>query len=166
MKRLLKNQRGDTIVEVLLAITVLSTVLSIAYSLAARSFRTLQFSRDHMQATLILQEQAEGLRAMRDELGYAPLESQLGAAAGNFVIVPQTSGPDLVWTVLPRSSDPLQPANLHPNAALYHVDNAYISSDPDGDGVSDTLTVTLRLTWDRIGGGTDSQTLVTRLRNI
>lgn len=60
------NQRGDTIIEVLIAITILSTVLFSAYGLANQTAKLGLSAREQDQATQLLQHQAEGLRYMRD----------------------------------------------------------------------------------------------------
>jgi len=66
MIRLRRNhQRGDTIVEVLVATVVLTIVLAGAYTVANRSTRINQTSIERTEVANQLTEQAELLRAMR-----------------------------------------------------------------------------------------------------
>ncbi len=60
------NQRGDTIIEVLIAITILSATLFSAYALANQTAKLGLSAREQDQSTQLLQHQAEGLRHMRD----------------------------------------------------------------------------------------------------
>jgi Tfp pilus assembly protein PilV len=60
------NARGDTIVEVLIAIIVLSTVLVTAYALATRSLKENQQAQEHSQALKIAEGQLEALKAYYD----------------------------------------------------------------------------------------------------
>ena len=165
IKRLLKNQFGDTIIEVLLAISVLSVVLGVSYSLSSRAFRTLQMSRDQIQAVLILQEQAEGFRALRDEMSFADFQS---ATEGiNRLVLPcetssnpcQAAGGSVEWRIVNSSGQyPLNP--------LYKIASKVVFSDTDSNGSPDTTTITTAASWPKIGGGDENRTLVTKLRDL
>jgi Tfp pilus assembly protein PilV len=65
MKRLanLRNEAGDTIVEVLIAIAIVSLTLTAAYTTSSRNSQTLQDSQEHSQALQLVQGQLELLRA-------------------------------------------------------------------------------------------------------
>lgn len=54
-----RSQRGDTIVEVVLAMTIIAVVLGSASALANRSTRSLQTSQEHSNALRIAQSQLE-----------------------------------------------------------------------------------------------------------
>lgn len=73
------NVRGDTIVEVLIAIIVLSTVLVTAYALATRSLKENQQAQEHSQALKIAEGQLEALKAYNDNTG-----GQVNGANGGF----------------------------------------------------------------------------------
>ena len=66
------NQRGDTIVEVLLATVLLSVVLAGAYTLSNRATNINQTAFERTQATNHMQSQAELIRASRD--AFDPVE--------------------------------------------------------------------------------------------
>jgi Tfp pilus assembly protein PilV len=61
-----QKQAGDTLVEVLLATVVLSIVLSSAYTLSNRATRINQQAFERTQISNLLQQQAEIVRAARD----------------------------------------------------------------------------------------------------
>ena len=57
------SQRGDTIVEVLMAIIVLSTILAGAYGVASRSTKENIQTQEHAQALQVAQAQLEVLKS-------------------------------------------------------------------------------------------------------
>lgn len=60
------NQKGDTIIEVLLAIAVVGSVLGIAYSTMHRNLLTLRSNQERTEATRLGQGQVEQLRTYWD----------------------------------------------------------------------------------------------------
>ncbi len=62
MIRIRKKQKGDTIIEVLISLAILTAVLGGAYYTANLSFRNDQSSQEHTQALTIAQTQIEDLR--------------------------------------------------------------------------------------------------------
>lgn len=64
-----RNRAGDTLVEVLLATVILSTVVASAYTLANRATRVNLASYEKTKMSSALQEQAELLRTVRDAGG-------------------------------------------------------------------------------------------------
>jgi type II secretory pathway pseudopilin PulG len=169
MRRLTSNQRGDTIIEVLLSITVLAAVLAITYSLASRAFRTLQIARDQMQGTLIAQEQleaiisihreVEGLASGLDEFRAAMQKtcsgSPIATQTGTLFLMTTQSG---VWC--------LQPHGPHPDfAGRFNVENrlSYILDS----GVITGTDIDSTVKWVEIGSGANRvQTITTRLRLV
>lgn len=57
------NQRGDTIVEVLIAMAIISLVLTGAYAITNRDLRVTQANNERSQAQQLVQKQVELLRA-------------------------------------------------------------------------------------------------------
>lgn len=65
MKKITKlsiGQGGDTIVEVLLAIAIASSVLGIAFATSSRNLRATRDVQEHAEATRLIQGQIEALR--------------------------------------------------------------------------------------------------------
>ncbi len=57
------NQRGDTIVEVLIAIAVVSLVLAGAFGVSQKSSIATRDSQEHSEAQKLVESQLESLRA-------------------------------------------------------------------------------------------------------
>ncbi len=76
----LKSQTGDTIVEVMIAIVIVSTVLVGAFVLSRTSLKNVRGSEEHSQALKLVQGQLEQLKA-------AARTGQLSDFAGTFCMV-------------------------------------------------------------------------------
>ena len=63
-----RGQRGDTLVEVVFAASILTVLLVSAYNIANLSFRIGTQARERTEASRLLQDQAERLRLYRDKL--------------------------------------------------------------------------------------------------
>ena len=61
-KRLGRDRRGDTIIEVMIAIAVVSLVLVTAYVATRHSLQTVQDTQEHSEALQLLQSQIEFIR--------------------------------------------------------------------------------------------------------
>lgn len=57
-----RKERGDTIVEVLIVLTIVSLALSISYAIANRSLLGVRRSQEHSEALQLAQTQIERLR--------------------------------------------------------------------------------------------------------
>ncbi|HEU4966156.1 MAG TPA: prepilin-type N-terminal cleavage/methylation domain-containing protein [Candidatus Saccharimonadales bacterium] len=66
------RQAGDTIVEVLIAVAVISMILAGAFLVTSRSTRAVRDSEEHAQALQYLQGQVELLRAAAGRSGGLP----------------------------------------------------------------------------------------------
>jgi Tfp pilus assembly protein PilV len=62
-KSIFKFQDGDTIIEVMISIAVLSTVFISCYSIINKSVQNIQKAKNHAQAIQIVQSQVEDFRA-------------------------------------------------------------------------------------------------------
>jgi len=65
--RYLKRNEGDTLVEVAIAIAIMSVLLVTAYNIGNMTFRVGAQARERTQAIYMAQQQAEKLRLVRDE---------------------------------------------------------------------------------------------------
>ena len=68
----INNQRGDTLVEVTLAVAILAMVLASAYAVIARAAKIGQSAKERSQAVALVQQQAEIIQsfAIRDWDGF------------------------------------------------------------------------------------------------
>lgn len=63
MRRISLGQRGDTIVEVLIAVAIVSLVLTAAYALTNRNLQRIQAVQEQSYAQRLVEQQVEYLRA-------------------------------------------------------------------------------------------------------
>ena len=70
MKFLKHKMAGDTLIEVLLAFTILSSVIGVAFSGAMGSYRSAVSAQNRTQALFLAQYQADGLKTYRDSLDW------------------------------------------------------------------------------------------------
>lgn len=62
-----RRENGDTLVEVILAIALMSLVLVSAFNIVGSSYRTAMLSKERLEAVSLAQQQAERLRKLRDD---------------------------------------------------------------------------------------------------
>lgn len=121
LKKIIKDSKGDTIIEVLLSIAVISLVLVISYSLANRNSQYIQQSQEHGEAQKISEQQLELLRS------YLTPDTDWGGSG--FVCFNDASPP------VPTTD---------PNDCNKGVEGRYsvriTVTDSDGDGEGDTYT--------------------------
>lgn len=121
----LKNQKGDTVVEVLLSVAVLSLILSISYGLANRSTMAVRASQERSEALKINEAQQESLKTyLSDPNHEVPAED-----------VPFCLSAGAIQT---------------PPACSEGTDSRYSTQIILDNGVYTATT-----TWDRISGGQD-----------
>lgn len=84
-----RRQAGDTLVEVVMAIAIISVTFATAFNVANNSYRIGIQARERTQVGHIIQDQAERLRARRDELAVANITNDNPImTAANFNAVP------------------------------------------------------------------------------
>lgn len=128
-------QRGDTIVEVLIAIAVVSMVLGSAYAITNRTVKSQQLTIEHTEALKLVESQLEAVRADVQANGAS---SAVFAVDDKFCFqgttfksdeASCTSGPNLRYTV-------------------------YVTRD-----TSDSNKFSSRATWKGVNGGDDTVSL-------
>lgn len=149
-----EGQRGDTIIEVLFAMTILAMVVTITINLMNNGFASMMSSMDRTNVQAIMNGQAALLRASRDKavegdtagwnaiknsvtappLGYSnigtPAVSGCTPAGKRFYFDPGAAEP---WEPVDRTGSPTKRAGTYPVAG----DGIWIEAykiDPDGVG--------------------------------
>ncbi len=74
------NQKGDTLVEVTIALAILSMVLVSSFSLAGSAYRLGSSAKERSQAANGIQRQAEGLRNYRDSHNWTDFRNAITGA--------------------------------------------------------------------------------------
>lgn len=62
-----RRENGDTLVEVILAIALMSLVLVGSFNIIGAAYRTAMLSKERIEAVSLAQQQAERLRKLRDD---------------------------------------------------------------------------------------------------
>lgn len=142
MKRFNIDQRGDTIVEVLIAVAVISMVLVSAYAISNRNVALTQDTQEHNQSQQIVQQQIERIRAMN-----AADPTQLNVA----------------FKCITGSGSSLQPSSDDAACSFDASGQSCSTTEPCYDVVitKDAAGIyTVAATWTRLGGGTSSTKMV------
>lgn len=134
--RNIKSTRGDTIVEVLISLLVISAILVGAFVLSQRSSRNVRDSQEHSEALGLLQAQVELLRTAAS----LPSPGGLGNPTGTFCMD--------------------DTANVSTSCAKPPRYNVAINKTDESLG---TRTYKFDVTWDAIGGGKGSETIYYRI---
>lgn len=146
------NRRGDTIVEVLLAIAVASAVLGGAFTVTNHSYINIRDAQERSEALTLLQGQVEQLRASADTFSFL---SQSNGSVFCFAVNGggiQAASTNSVSVLPSLYSDDFQnnytaPCQQQPqNGVTYYLAVEY-------DANSHVFTAHAR--WDRLGGGQD-----------
>lgn len=138
-----RNQAGDTIVEVIIAVAVVSLLLTGAFIVTNRNMQAVRDSEEHAEALQLLQGQVELLRSAAANSGGLPsgLSTPFCLTSSAFY---QPAANNTHCTLDPSGNGVL--------GGRYQV---AISSPTSTPNVGTTTTFNLTTTWDALGGGTD-----------
>ncbi len=138
------NQRGDTIIEVLIAIAIVTTVLAGAFVSANNSFNTTQGNKDRDEALRVAQTQLERLRS----IGSTTDKSCISAAPA--AVTNSGFEPDVAIDNLSTGANYNAGCKVSfGGGATYHVNIAASGSD-----------YAIHVRWQRAGGGTNQETII------
>lgn len=134
MKYMSSRQSGDTIVEVVIAVLVVSTIIAGAFAVTNRSTRAVRDSEEHAQALQLLQGQVEYLR--------------------NASTVRSSLPNNLTTPFCYDGSGYHQPAATSSQCLLNNLYRVSITSPTAVPATGATTTFNLIATWSALGGGT------------
>jgi Tfp pilus assembly protein PilE len=147
-----RREAGDTLVEVVFSIAILSVVLVTAFNIANLSYRLGLQARERTQAASLLQQQAERLTAYRDQLSaQATAATPPGAPLTPFLpgVLP-SSAQYMNDTLTPT----LAPGPGKQQAGIYQL--FYVRYTPIHDG-PDKVRINIHVEWDStLGNGVNS----------
>lgn len=144
------NQVGDTIIEVLIAIALLSVVLGGAYAISNKSFTDIRQAQEHTEALKYAESQAEGLKQLADGNG----SDSAGISIFTTGILPFCLVAGSGLTINTASAGACMP----PGAGGSY--NISISRIPV---TSSSFSFKIAVNWNGIHGGTDNVTLIYRV---
>jgi type II secretory pathway pseudopilin PulG len=141
------SSTGDTIVEVLIAIAIVSSVLAGAFSVSQKSSRAVRDSQEHAEMLQLLQGQVELVRAIA--VGDTTSDKNIFSPPSTRFCLDNTNSP---VAVVSYPATPVPPANSatfpHECTGINSLYNIAISYDG-------TSTFHFMGWWDKLGGGTN-----------
>lgn len=143
LRRLSLWQRGDTIVEVMVVLTILGLALSISYATANRSLLNTRQAQEHAEATALAQAQLEKLRTYVSKPSSDTDHYIFLASGSNFCL-------DSAGKVATADADCTY-------QSLYLINESWNSTCTSA---SSSCTLTMTITWPDAIEGNDSVTLV------
>lgn len=141
-----RRESGDTIVEVLIAIAVISVVMVGAYALSGRSTSTVQDTQERSQAQQYLQSQVEMFRAYLAKGNAAPTGTAVPMCVKNSM------------TLINDVEHDSATANCNPTStggAVYKMEFERVDDS--------SLTYRFTIRWDAMGGGVSQLSHVYRV---
>ena len=165
---MIQKPAGDTLIEVMIAFAILSSVIGISFSGAMAGYKSTLAAQDRTQATLLAQYQADGLKTYRDSLEWddttGGLPSFLNGSSGvggalpamsqssnnqNFCMV--VSG-TANWVVEQNADSPTGPCSVQASALAPNMEDLTTRIDlsgvaPGAGGVAAEQTATVTVSW-------------------
>lgn len=165
LRQLRLKQKGDTIIEVLIVLAVLSSTLGIAFATTNRSNKAMQANKERHQAQLIANSQADLLRSTEidDVVGPTSIRNKLNSPSS----LPATqcfyiNGAGATASIEFMNDEPETGTNCHSIDGLYIVNITCVPVIPanlsrDCNGTDDTFNLyKISVTWDSLKGGQDN----------
>lgn len=154
-----RNQRGDTIIEVLICIAIVAFAVGVAYGLSGRSLQQAIRARERTEALNLAQAQVEYLKKLSKENPTA----LNGMKAGNNCVAvvglnvqsrPNGGNPD----VLASGAGAYNAACVSAGKYFFNT----ICLPTSGCNAADDSTFEVSVRWDRLAGGQDKSSIVYR----
>lgn len=138
------NNQGDTLIEVIIATVIIGMVLFSAFTLSNEAYKLGQSAKERSQATQLIQEQAEGLRALRDSAtSWSNFRGQIQAAGSTFHL--EKSGNQ--WSPVGGQWNPGEANDTLPDYYTLRIEGSFTQPSQE------RFTATITISWPRLGGG-------------
>lgn len=169
-----QSRAGDTLVEVLISIAIVSMVVTGAYALANRSLHQGISASEHSQALKLAEGQLESLKFRQQHSAETDFLNTFGAAlptsSSNFCLKTSSTGPtDSINPWLPQPNS--QTADLQTlasgpgapyNPSCVDTISKYFMNINVRSSVSNPPSYLITIRWNAIGGGTNQTQLYYR----
>lgn len=143
------QSRGDTIIEVMIVLTVLGLAISIAYATASRSLIDARQAQESSEGTSIAQSQIEQLRSLASkkvDIFKSDVTFFCVNSAGTFNAAPFAASTDY------------RDLEIYPEECKTEIYHTAVNYEPDSS------TFTVRVVWDNVSGdGQDTVTMVYKI---
>ena len=145
------NQRGDTIVEVLISITIVALVLGSAYAITNRSLHQGIEAKERTEALAYLQGQVETLKYRERNLSTAAFQSAfVNGVPINFCLDPSSTNLNLLISNINFKAN--DNGNLNNYQTGCTRDNLYAINITTA-GTDTSIVYKFSIYWNRLGGG-------------
>ncbi len=157
-------QRGDTLVEVMIAMAVITSVLGAAFVSANRSLQASRAAQERGEATRVAESEAEQIKVLAKDAANGMFDSSqiyCIAFSGPNANMKQTFGgydPFAVAVTLQTDNFSAYPSGC--KQSFYNAAIKYTPPSPAGS-LNDTFTIQVR--WNRVGQQNDEVKMVYRL---
>jgi type II secretory pathway pseudopilin PulG len=156
----MRKQTGDTLVEVMLALAIMGAIIGGAYASASQSLRIARQAQERSEATKMSETQIERLKALAPRFNTpnpATPDDLNVFRTGTFCIT--TDQRPMPWpSGTPGPNVETDDFTLYPNECIQDRYHIAINFDETANDL-----FTIRIRWDRIGGGRDEVRVLYRL---
>lgn len=162
--KIFNNQRGDTIMEVLIVVAVLSLILTLSFAITNRSTQGNRQAQERSEAFKYTESQIELLKEYTSRGGSGiPLAGIFCMKSDGSGIIPIAGGNPLNNDFSGFNDPAVSDCKKgDPDAAQYHM--FIIRGNNDTDPQTDVDTYTAYSKWEKVGGGgIDEATMVQKL---
>jgi len=149
MGKLYRSQKGDTIVEVLIAITVAATVLGLSLGTMNRNLRTSQRTKEQSQAVKYAQGQLEILKAATEDT----VNANIPPGSNGFCFSPDGSSTITLGPLVPKPDVNDDDFGLYTGCKVTNGGAEYnivIKKTDPGNPTNREYKIYVR--WDEVGG--------------
>jgi prepilin-type N-terminal cleavage/methylation domain-containing protein len=156
-----RSQRGDTIVEVLIAIAVVGIVIAVSYSIMNRNLMIMRDNQERTESVKLAQGQVEALKSL---WGTALGQSQINAQVGNgFCLSGDGATPVLVLNGNAPTAN--MASDVYSNYVAGCINQGIFHIGVRRSGTSPNFSYKVTVRWDQVGTGQRRESsIVYRLR--
>jgi type II secretory pathway pseudopilin PulG len=156
------NSRGDTIVEVLIAIGIAAFAIGTSYAVASKSLQQAISARERNQAINVLENQLNALKFREQQTDAATFTSKFSTPVTHFCLDETATDPTVTSSWYPKPNNgavtadtPLQPgtAPISYAAACQKDTDYYVDITTLNRGGRVPTVYKINVRWERIGGG-------------
>ena len=162
MKRLSVNQRGDTIIEVLIAIGIAAFAIGTSYAVASKSLQQAISARERNQAVNVMENQLNALKFREQQTDAATFASKFSFPVTHFCLDETATDPTVASSWNPKQNygnvTADTPLSIGSSGTAYTAEcqkdkDYYVDITTLNRGGKVPTVYIVNVRWERIGGG-------------